>query len=261
MIESTNQCVNKDKMLSYKLEKSEYPGFSFMLESRDEDKETNCNFNAQLFGWYFRIDLPEWICKPDRWMDEPYGNSDPWERLTQRAYGLYLFENHFVLKFGSDPFNPELYKNSPKPQTWSCFLPWSEWRHVRHCIYNLDHSLFADLTNIKDWKEKNRLLEECPKVIFEFKDFDGEEINATCHISERQWDAGSGWFKWLAHIRTPRIERSLQIQFSAETGKGKGSRKGGTVGHGIKMSRAETPERAFRRYCKEHEMAFVGVQN
>lgn len=55
------------------------------------------------------------------------------------------------------------------------------------------------------------------------------------------------------------VRRSLDIQFSGETGTRKGSWKGGTVGHSIDMLPGELHEAAFRRYCSEHKMAFVGV--
>lgn len=38
----------------------------------------------------------------------------------------------------------------------------------------------------------------------------------------------AGWFKWLSWFGRPKIRRSLDIQFSSETGPEKGSWKGGT---------------------------------
>jgi hypothetical protein len=51
----------------------------------------------------------------------------------------------------------------------------------------------------------------------------------------------------------------LDIRFSEETGRRKGSWKGGTLGHGIDMLPGELHEAAFRRYCATHEMEFVGA--
>ena len=45
---------------------------------------------------------------------------------------------------------------------------------------------------------------------------------------------------------------------AGETGKRKGSWKGGTIGHSIGMEPGELHESAFRRYCTEHNMVFGG---
>lgn len=87
------------------------------------------------------------------------------------------------------------------------------------------------------------------------------------HIEEREWKFGTGWFRWLSWFRKPKVSRSLDIRFSEEVGKDKGSWKGGKVGHGIDMLPGELHEAAFRRYCeKEHSakdgkyrVTFVGV--
>jgi hypothetical protein len=116
------------------------------------------------------------------------------------------------------------------------------------------------LLNVQENIEAHRKIweaeESCPTVSFAFTDFDGEALTAKTKIEEREWRAGTGWFKWLSYFRTPIIHRSLDIRFSGETGKRKGSWKGGTVGHSIEMNPGELHESAFRRYCAEHEMKF-----
>jgi len=91
-----------------------------------------------------------------------------------------------------------------------------------------------------------------------FRDFDGEELTATTHISEHEWHFGEGQFKWLSLFRRPKISRSLDISFSGETGRRKGSWKGGTTGHSIEMLPGELHYAAFQRYCAEHQMTFIG---
>jgi hypothetical protein len=81
----------------------------------------------------------------------------------------------------------------------------------------------------------------CPTDKFEFKDFDGEQITATCKIEEREWQRGRGIFR-LLFIGRNLVRRSLDLQFSSEVGKRKGSWKGGMVGHSIEML-AEKPPR------------------
>ena len=75
---------------------------------------------------------------------------------------------------------------------------------------------------------------------------------------EREWHFGTGWFKWLSWFRPRKIRRSLDLRFSGETGDRKGSWKGGTLGHSINMLAGEMHELAFRRYCLEHKMTFIG---
>jgi hypothetical protein len=106
------------------------------------------------------------------------------------------------------------------------------------------------------WEEKRKIEESCPSITFQFSDFDGEKITARTHIEEYQWLFGAGWFKWLAWFRKPKICRYLEIEFANETGRRKGSWKGGTLGHAIEMAPNELHEAAFRRYCAEHEMTF-----
>ena len=138
-------------------------------------------------------------------------------------------------------------------------MPWANWRHVRHTLYGLDgNHVWAQLEGLP-WEESRERQDSCPSVTFEFDDFDGERIRATTKIEEREWRFGTGWFKWLSIFRRPMIRRTLDIDFSAQTGRRKGSWKGGTLGHGINMLPREAPVEAFQRYCAEHEMTFIGI--
>jgi hypothetical protein len=154
-------------------------------------------------------------------------------------------------------------QDSSSEQRWSCFTPWNNWRHVRHSFYGLDGNHFwtaSDESNRlmdhEGWQARKDAEDACPTRTFAFSDFDGEFLTAKTRIEERQWELGTGWFKWLSHFHKPIIHRSLDIDFSGETGKRKGSWKGGTVGHSIEMLPGELHQSAFERYCKEHEMKF-----
>ena len=119
----------------------------------------------------------------------------------------------------------------------------------------------AQAAALEDMFDRNRAAEEsCPSLSFEFDDFDAERIVAKTRIDEREWRFGEGWFKWLSLFRRPKVIRSLDIRFSSETGRRKGSWKGGTIGHSIDMLPGELHEAAFRRYCAEHNMTFVGTE-
>lgn len=141
--------------------------------------------------------------------------------------------------------------SSSDTKNWCFYLPWKQWRIVRHSIYDPIGLLY--FTDDGDWQkffEKVRLV---PKSRFEFQDFDGSRIVAVCHIEEREWHRGTGWFGRLKHFYKPMIRRSLDIKFSAEVGTEKGSWKGGMIGHGIDMLPGESPIHVFQRYCQKEQ--------
>lgn len=150
--------------------------------------------------------------------------------------------------------------DSSTEQSWSKFLPWHSWRHVRHSLYGLDGAHFDDMPKGffgDSWKERKAIETACPSATFAFTDFDGEALTAKTRIGEMEWLRGEGWFKWLSWFYRPMVSRSLGIEFSGEVGERKGSWKGGTTGHSIDMLPGELHEAAFRRYCAENRLGFV----
>ena len=153
-------------------------------------------------------------------------------------------------------------------QRWSCFLPWTQWRHVRHSYYGLEGNWLYDEPQGPwqklgdDWRARrdqhDAQVSVIPTMMFDFLDFDGEPLKATTMIEEREWHHGEDWFRWLSWFSRPKIARSLHIEFSGETGRRKGSWKGGTIGHSIEMQHDELHYGAFVRYCEKHDMKFVG---
>lgn len=232
----------------------EYPGASFRISAG---------------GHTVIAALPQWVLRPHREKVYPSWDSatiarlgrDWYWRITPREYGFSLAEGHLSIAFGRQT------NDSSTEQRWGCFLPWTQWRHVRHSFYGLDGEHIATLPDtggsyIGDqgrWERERAIADAVPTASFEFDDFDGQRIIATTKIEEREWRFGTGWFKWLSLFRRPRVSRALDLRFSAEVGKRKGSWKGGTVGHAIKMRSSELHEAAFRRYCAQHSMVFVGA--
>lgn len=211
-----------------------------------------------------KIFVPEW-----RGTDTERRLGRDWYwRVEPREYGLSYLDGFLIVYYGIQPCD------SSRDQTWCWHLPWTQWRHVRLSFYGRDSeevgSIFdADYRLARrglggDQFKRHRELEAAvPKVCFIFKDFDGEQLIATTYIEEREWWFGQGWFKWLAWLRPAKIRRYLEISFSGETGRRKGSWKGGTLGHSIDMQWNgarwdDTHYSAFVRYCREHEMEFVG---
>lgn len=240
-----------------------YRPIALMLSSGDGDDYPSCRFRMSAFGHTLIVALPA-IIKPWRvWVDTSHYEWDKsqsggyWD-TGNREYGFTCMEGHLSVALG------RVTNDSSTEQRWGCFLPWTQWRFVRHSYYGLDGALHGTEERPARWGseayERNRAMDDtCPTISFAFDDFDGERLIATTKIEEREWKFGEGWFKWLSLFRRNKVRRSLDIAFSGETGKRKGSWKGGTIGHSIDMLPGELHEAAFRRYCGEHNMLFVGV--
>ena len=241
-----------------------YKSWAIVFSSAEE--EDCCKLRISAFHCTFIVVLFDWMLRPERkkvyptsWdaaTVERLGRNWYWD-ITRREFGISYNEGFLQIMHGRQT------NDSSTEQRWGYFLPWTQWRFVEHRLYDLDGSLFANLPQGRwgspEYEESNRLEGQCPKMSFNFKDFDGEELCATTKIEERQWEFGTGWFKWLSWFRKSKIRRDLDIKFSGETGKRKGSWKGGTTGHSIYLKSDELHMMAFMRYCDENNMKFVCV--
>lgn len=267
---------------------SDYRPWTVLLTSwgGGEDSSQPCNLRLSGIWGTLIIALPP-IVWPHRrkvypdWDEETVkrlGRDYYWD-IDERRYGIELSS---LGQIGKGPWSmPDFLQikygraggscmDSSIDQSWSYFLPWAQWRHVRQSFYGGNQQLIGEVFD--DEHRPARLGEHSkydiareieartPKVYFNFKDFDGEQLIAETHIEEREWRFGTGWFKWLSLFRRPLIERSLIINFSGETGKRKGSWKGGTIGSSIEMQKWEPHFTAFYRYCKENDMEIVAPQ-
>lgn len=247
--------------------KEQWRHFAILLAS-GEDEYPGCSLRVSAFGNTMIVALPQIIKPHVSWVDLSYAEwakAGPdgrkgYTQVDQREYGISLSDGHLSVSLGRKTHD------SSTEQRWGWFLPWRQWRHVRHSFYGLDGKIVATIKSTGrrytdgQWERERAIADATPTVSFEFDDFDGERIVARTKIEEREWRLGEGRFKWLSLFRRPRISRSLDIEFSKETGKRKGSWKGGTFGHAINMTAGELHERAFRRYCAENNMTFVAVQ-
>lgn len=199
----------------------------------DEDPENYIRFTG--FGRVLQIRIPTLLKRCGKYQESP------------TEYGFYLSAQSESYDFLQVYLGAQT-DNSSTRKAWSMFLPWTQTTFVRHSIYSPDGTLFSEkLKGHVDFEIRDK----CPTVSFEMEDFDGERIIATCRIEEREWSNGEKWCSWLKWFSPNFVRRVLDISFSAEVGKGKGSWKGGTMGHGIDMEKGETPESAFRRYCEK----------
>lgn len=245
-----------------------YKSLSVMLDSGDWDERLGCRLRLSAFGHTFIVALPP-VIKP--WHEKVFPNWDVatvlrlgrnWYWNTEpREFGFHCAEGHFGLHFGRQSHD----SRTERSKGW--FLPWTQWRHVRHSFYDLTGELFWTeptgdyrLGQQVDWNTLHTAQQNCPSQTFSFVDYDGEKLSASTRIEEREWHFGEGWFKWLSWFRAPKIHRTLDIHFSGETGRRKGSWKGGTIGTGIDMRPGEFHQGAFRRYCAENNMEFGCAQ-
>jgi len=226
--------------------------FAICLRSSD-DEDPAATLRLSIGRWSFLSLVPTWLVRPERkkvypqWDDATVtrlGRNWYWE-ITPREYGLRITDGHLSIDYGRQTMD------SSTEQQWGCFLPWTQWRFIRHSFYGANGEHFATIPNGMKWDERSKIEDQCPVVKFAFEDFDGTHLVATTKIEEREWKFGEGWFKWLSLFRRPKIRRSLDLGFSGETGPEKGSWKGGTIGTGIEMLPGELHEAAFRRYCDD----------
>lgn len=245
--------------------------FGIYITSRgDEDDGGFCLLRAHLLGRTLILRLPALFGPHRRWVDTSHyeWSNNPrggyWE-VSERSYGFLFTGGALHVDYGAKTNDSS---STDRSKVW--FLPWRSWRHVRFSIYGLEgehiwsqfdkdrpRALAVPKLGQLTWWDQQRAAEAAaPKVEFEFLDFDKERLTAATQIQEREWRLGEGRFKWLSWFARPKITRSLAITFSGETGKRKGSWKGGTIGHSIEMKPGELHEAAFTRYCAQHDMTY-----
>lgn len=239
-----------------------------VMLSSGEDEYPGASLRVSAFGQTMIVAVPGWLIRPYvGWHDlshADWATPGPDGRkgyvdIDRREYGFTLSDGHLSVHFGRQTHD------SSTTQDWGCFLPWTQWRHVRYSLFDLNGDEFwtqidgTSKLGSSSYEEQREFDRLCPTRQFDFMDFDGEAGVATTKITEREWRFGTGSFKWLSRFRRRKVKRSLDISFSIETGERKGSWKGGTLGHAIEMQPGEMHEAAFRRYCANHKMTFVGL--
>jgi hypothetical protein len=113
-------------------------------------------------------------------------------------------------------------------------------------IYDELNVLPYEKTNKKDfynneWKIKQKSWN------YNYRDsYDGEVIPTIIYVDEREWKPK--WLKWISLFNKTR--RTIDIHFSKEIGKRKGSWKGGTIGCSYELLSNETPLDCLKRMEK-----------
>lgn len=235
---------------------------SIVLDSGDEHYP-GCTLKLTGFGYWVSVRLPaiikpfRWKVKAKHWTPEMIASvgQDWYWNCDSREYGIGIHcGNHFNIYYGRQSDDCSLERR------WSCFLPWTELKQVRWTGYGLDGErlLEFDRSDVRIWSPQRDSL---PKARFLFADFDDQKIIATTHIEETEYSKGVRSFSWLRYLVRNKVFRTLHIEFNREVGRNKGSWKGGTVGHSIELRPGELHEQAFRRYCQEQNLRFIGKES
>lgn len=133
---------------------------------------------------------------------------------------------------------------------WTYTFPFINRIHVRHSILLNDdtweHELrgenkqfYMDVWDLKKKTWKGDFIDK----------YDGAVIPATIHVSEREWRPK--WLTWTKMFAM--IDRTIDVHFSAEVGRKKGSWKGGTIGCGHSLLPGEDPLDCLKRMGEERD--------
>lgn len=133
---------------------------------------------------------------------------------------------------------------------WTWDIPFVTKKWVRTSIMlkdgNWEHEIPGDKKGFYEdqWKNKQASWD------YDYTDrYDGAIIPTTIYVEEREWrPKWMGWTKIFAIV-----SRTIDIHFSKEVGKRKGSWKGGCMGCRYKLRPNETPIECLQRMEKERQ--------
>lgn len=235
-------------MTLIQLEKTDTWRFALQVGT-DYNEGPDCWLEVAAFSraWWFKIPR---ILKPEE--RQVTLDARSYTRTIRRQYGFSVDREALHLYYGIQP--GECWSRDPKNSDHSTcyFIPWNETDRVRYDFLNLDGSLFRRVHDNPNgscrFDDIRSARAEVPKIRFKFNDCDGEEVLATCYLSEMEFRYGTGLFRWVRWLRKPIIIRALDLEFSSGVGYDKSSWKGGTIGHSVALLPGETPREAFIRY-------------
>ena len=206
--------------------------------------EPNGELHISMFGWHSIFKFP-WKSKrfPDGDCDAP-------------EYGIAIHSNTFWLYKGGDG------NLGGGSKYWTWDLPYFTWIHMRHDIEcDLGDSEYGEMvrmcpeSSLKRYDEEGRYIplfknELVKKYNYDYKDsYDGKLVPCIFWVEEREWRR-----KWFTKSkRFSKVSRYIQIEFSDEVGKEKGSWKGGCMGCSYDLLPNETPMECIKRMERERK--------
>lgn len=205
--------------------------------------EPNGELHISMFGWHSVFKFP-W--KSKRF---PYGDCDA------PGWGIAIHNSSLWIYKGGDG------NGNGGSKWWTWNIPFFTKEHVRHDVVcnlaNWDEPedlrliSYDHLTRKQDGKyiplEQNELVR---KYHYDYTDkYDGTVIPCTFWVEEREWRPK--WLTWTGLFKD--VHRYIEIEFSAEVGRRKGSWKGGCLGCGYDLLPGETPMECIQRMEKERD--------
>ena len=244
--------------------------WSIGITSSSEGNHSTFYLALGRHSWYIKV--PQIVKPKEKWIDLSKqdwasvgkdGRKGYTDRI-KRDYGITISDEYVHVHYGIQPGNWTSGDPKNSDHTKLFEIPWRMHRRVRYDFYRPDDTLF---TTVKegirlDFDAIREAESTTPKSKFKFKDFDGEENVAICHITEMEWHYGTGFWKWIGYFRKPIICRSLNIEFEKETGRQKGSWKGGTMGTSTDIKIIQSALSAFTKYgTSETREKYHGMVN
>lgn len=218
-------------------------GFSIKFGDGDERPESYVRIHLFKFTALFPIPAlvkpwKEWVdtSKYD-WAKPPHGY---WE-TGSREYGISFTATEAHWRFGDQ-------RNQwPNGGSGCWFYPWRDHKLIGKTYTDM-HGNIVEATD-----------DEKPVADFIVEDFDGELVEAKVAIEHLRYRVGKGLWHWLMLGKTKAYTK-LDISFSAETGRRKGSWKGGTLGVSWPANPSDLHAMAMRQYCEKNNMKLIGVR-
>lgn len=266
-IENRRRWTNEDRgigPLTWAID-SCYRDIGLMLFSSDEEgRQAGVRFHFRHFTLI--VDLPNWLIRPQKkrvkakyWSPEEIsrlGRDWYWD-IHRREYGFTVSEGALHVHYGAQTMD------SSTDYSKCYFLPWRCERVVRTVSIDLDGDEYGEIPVIqgqwtREYLEARRAAEDAaPSRTWAVKDYDGEIVSATVRVYDTEYALGEGRWSWLSWFRRNRVSRRVDIQFSAETGRRKGSWKGGTVGASMPTHSHSVHADGLREYCADNGMEIL----
>lgn len=186
-----------------------------------------------------------------------------WSKYEEREYGISIVkeEGYFHLTWDYCSNLMDNITGHKSKSIWLWFF-WKQCNRTKQELLNLDGSLYKDITDVKDTDAIDRydLIKSYEKTqpYFEFKilDYDKEEVAVIARLERNTYSYGRGKFtRWLMKFfKKPIVSTYLELEFLKEIGPRKGSWKGGTTGHSVRLLENDNAVTAFKRYCISPEL-------
>lgn len=236
---------------------NKYAQFSLGIKSTGEHNDRSEKYNLVNFSfWKYEVwfKIPPIIKPKLEYVDTTniFNRPAGYYKTINKNYGFSIDREALHVHYGIQPgvWCPADPKNSDHTKVF--FNGWEATDRIRYEFLDLNGNHFAFANDDANGRIDFDAIRKCeatvPKMEIKFNDYDGEEITASCYVTEMEWEYGRGLFKWVKYFRKNIKFKQLQIEFDKEVGDRKGSWKGGTLGTSHVIENGETPQQCFIRF-------------